>query len=224
MKREPRPSVPTLESLCLGYLDLKSELVERGFAWEIDWQASVLNMPIDETTFLRESAWVVLCSGMRESIVRAHFRAISKAFFGWQDASMIVDRKDLCRNRALRVFNSRRKMEAIISIAAVVVEAGFEQVGRKLVADDAAAYLQTLPQIGPVTALHLLKNLGRSIVKPDRHLARLSEQFGYEEPAEFCGRISEIVGDPVAVVDIVLWRAAALKIPYPVVAAKRSTN
>jgi endonuclease III len=208
----------------MAYLDLKSKLIERGYEWEVDWQESVMNAPIDEPTFLRESAWVVLCSGMRESVVRKHFRAISIAFLEWADAASIVYRSETCSREALSVFNSRRKIDAIVSIATVVMKRGFESIERQLATDTAADYLQSLPQLGPVTARHLLKNLGRPIAKPDRHLARLSRRLGYSDALELCASISRIVGDSVAVVDIVLWRAAALEITGDLIATNHEAN
>ena len=49
------------------------------------------------------------------------------------------------------------------------------------------------------------------VAKPDRHLVRIAEGVGYDSPQQLCDVVSEIVGDPVSVVDIVTWRYATLK-------------
>ena len=63
---------------------------------------------------------------------------------------------------------------------------------------------------GPITSVHLSKNIGLPLAKPDRHLVRLANDFGYESAEELCEQISSLVGDSVAVVDVVLWRYATI--------------
>ena len=46
------------EHLAHLYMDIKQSLIETGYGWEIDWQENLKTEPIDETTFIREMAWV----------------------------------------------------------------------------------------------------------------------------------------------------------------------
>jgi hypothetical protein len=62
----------------------------------------------------------------------------------------------------------------------------------------------TLPYVGPVTWRHLAKNLGAPVAKTDRHLVRLAA--GRPSVDVMCDEIGRWLGEPVAVVDIVLWR------------------
>src|SRR6266705_5698757 len=96
------------------YLDAKRSVVQGGFGWEIDWQASVQFERLTEATFLQESAWVVLTAGMKESVVRRRFFALSEAFLQWSSARHIVDSAHQCRQRALAVFNHRAQINAIL--------------------------------------------------------------------------------------------------------------
>ncbi|ALA59352.1 hypothetical protein NITMOv2_2947 [Nitrospira moscoviensis] len=75
-------------------------------------------------------------------------------------------------------------------------------------------FLQTLPYIGSITAFHLAKNLGLPVVKPDRHLQRIATVAGFSSPQELCQLISDHLGEPVQVVDVVLWRYATLFSDY----------
>ena len=68
--------------------------------------------------------------------------------------------------------------------------------------------------VGASTAFHLAKNLGVPVVKPDRHLLRVSNAAGFESPHDLCAVIADIVGDSVSVVDLVIWRYATLKPSY----------
>ena len=197
------------EHLALAYLIAKERVIHAGFADEIDWQQQVSLEAIDEHTFLRESAWVILCTGFRESILRRRFSAISHAFLGWRSADLIVSHRQKCRRSAMEVFRNERKIDAILAGAERVALLGFDRV-REKIESHGVEFLQEFPFIGPVTACHLAKNIGVSIVKPDRHLVRVALKAGYDSPAQMCQAISEVVGDPLAVIDIVIWRTATL--------------
>ena len=71
------------------------------------------------------------------------------------------------------------------------------------------AWLQTLPFIVPITVYHLAKNYGFDCAKPDRHLVRIA---GAEGTHELCARLARETGDRIATVDVVIWRAANLKL------------
>lgn len=200
------------------YLTAKEAVVARGFAWEIDWQAERRLDRIDESEFLRESAWTVLSAGFRETVVRRLFVPICDAFLGLQSAAVIQANRIGCRRAALEVFNNQRKIDAILDIACVVADSGFEVIRRRIQEED-VRFLQTLPYIGSITAYHLAKNLGLPVVKPDRHLQRIAKAAGFSSPRELCELISHRVGEPVQVVDVVLWRYATLFSDYVAVFA-----
>jgi len=200
------------------YLDAKEAVLAQGFAWEIDWQAERRLDRIGESEFLRESAWTVLSAGFREVIVRRLFVPFCAAFLGMESAAVINANRARCRRDALKVFNNHRKVTAILDIASIVDDMGFERIRRKIEQDD-VRFLQTLPYIGSITAFHLAKNLGLPVVKPDRHLQRIADAAGFSSPLELCQLISNYLGDPVQVVDVVLWRYATLFSDYVVVFA-----
>jgi hypothetical protein len=196
-----------LRTLAKAYYIAKSVVIQEGFAPEIDWQYQVSLDTLDEPTFLCEAAWVILNSGMRESVISSKFPSISKAFFNWQCSRTIVSHANKCRAKALRHFNHAAKIEAIINIATHVDLLGFRKV-TELIAENGVAYLQQFPYIGPATSLHLAKNIGLPLAKPDRHLLRIASGLGYEKVQDLCSDISFITGEPVPVVDLVIWRYA----------------
>lgn len=191
------------------YLTVKDAVIAQGFAWEIDWQAERRLDRVQESDFLRESAWTVLSTGFRESVVRRFFEPLSEAFLGWHSAVLIHGSRARCKRAALHVFSNERKVNAILDIAAIVAECGFETI-RSRIKEDGVSFLQTLPYIGSVTAFHLAKNLGLPVVKPDRHMQRIARAAGFGSPHELCEVIVDRVGDPIQVVDVVLWRYATL--------------
>jgi len=198
-----------ISSLVDIYLTAKEAVIEHGFAWEIDWQTERRFERVQEPEFLRESAWTVLCSGFRESVIRKIFGALGEAFLQWRSAKLIHEQRRDCRVAALQVFGNERKIAAILEIAAIVAKYGFEAI-RQRIDEDGVSFLQTLPYIGPVTGFHLAKNLGLPVVKPDRHMQRIAKAAGFQTPLELCEVIGSLVGDPIQVVDIVFWRYATL--------------
>ena len=199
-------------------LTVKDAIVALGFSWKMDWQAERRFDRVRESDFLREAAWTVLSAGFRESVVRKIFGHICDAFLDWQSAALIQAQRADCRRAALHVFNNHRKVDAILNIACVVADSGFEVIRRRIQEED-VRFLQTLPYIGSITAFHLAKNLGLPVVKPDRHLQRIARVAGFGSPREMCELISHRVGEPIQVVDIVLWRYATLFPDYMAVFA-----
>lgn len=210
---ETRPIEP--EQLASLYLTAKERVIEAGFAGEIDWQEEVSFNDLDEPTFLRESAWVVLSAGFREAVLRRRFGEVSRAFLHWASADSIIAQRETCRTGALAAFGNQRKIDAIVGIVEQVANEGIETI-RQQIKNRGTEFLQELPFIGPVTACHLAKNLGLVMVKPDRHLTRMAAKTGYESADRMCRTISELIGDSLPVIDIVIWRYATINDRYEV--------
>ncbi|HEX4334547.1 MAG TPA: hypothetical protein VH062_01465 [Polyangiaceae bacterium] len=196
-----------------SYLLAKMAVVEAGFEGEITWQERRSFDDIDERSFLREAAWVVLSSGMRESVIRGLFPAVEAAFGNWRSGSWIVEHAADCKLQAMKTFRHVRKVDALVDIAVNVAKRGVEPLLAELriVGPDA---LRALPYMGPATSRHLAKNLGIDIAKPDRHLLRVADATGYASPDSLCEHIGTMVGDTVAVVDLVIWRFATINADY----------
>lgn len=201
------------EQLAEFYMTAKEQVISAGFADEIDWQADVDVAGWGETTFLRESAWVVLSSGFREAVIRRCFANVSAAFLHWGSAEAIVEQQELCRSNALLAFGNERKIDAILHIVQRVAFDGIDAI-RAAVCERGTQFIQELPFMGPVTSFHLAKNLGVPVVKPDRHLTRLAVYAGYESVEEMCQKIADLIGDTLPVIDIVLWRFATIAAAY----------
>jgi hypothetical protein len=195
------------------YYQAKDIVLRAGFGDEVLWQSSILFDNITESDFLREHAWVTLSAGMKERVIRQKFQDISSSFYDWESAGIIVDHEFRCRQLALMHFNNSRKIEAIIHMSHSINSLGFNAFKKSLRCDP-LELLQSLPYIGPVTCYHLAKNIGLPVAKPDRHLTRLADSFGYDDVQMFCEFISNHTGDSIPVVDIVLWRFAVITPGY----------
>jgi hypothetical protein len=202
-----------MEALAHGYLDAKAILVRSGFVDEIDWQESRCSADVTERELLSEAAWVVLNSGMRESVVRGLFPRIGVAFYEFRSASLIVLRASACRRKARRVFDHPAKIGAIIEFARMTDQLGMSVLMDRLRAEG-PEFLCSLPFFGPATSRHLGKSLGLDIAKPDRHLSRLAKATGFTDAQGLCEALASITGDRVAVIDLVLWRYATIEPNY----------
>lgn len=191
----------------------KAIVMDEGYSAEIFWQSNLKFEDLDESTFLKELAWVVLCSGMKEKVVRNLFDNISGCFFNWESAKLIVVNKNRCFYEATKFFKSRPKISAIISASHKINSQGFIQL-KKMIREEPIETLQEFSYIGPITVYHLAKNIGLPVAKPDRHLTRIAKMEGYSDVQMFCNEIFKLTGDPIPVVDIVFWRFATIEKDY----------
>ena len=198
-------------------LSVALELFERAWAYlesdqrlkaEVDWQRRATLDSFCESDLLREAAWVILCGGFRESVVRRKFNYISLCFCDWESAELIAISAPACRAGALAAIGNVRKIDAIVGVARRVNDWGFACFKSEIIRNPIAS-LRRLPFIGPITAWHLAKNLGFEVAKPDRHLARLSRFLEFTDANELCDAIAQSVCQGINVVDLVLWRYAA---------------
>jgi hypothetical protein len=195
--------------LAVFYAEARRTVVDAGFAAELDWQATREPAQINESTFLREAAWVILNSGFREAVVRRHFGYISLCFCDWESAATVLANADLCVETAYTAFRNARKMQAIVEVCRSVERTTFATFRVRLM-NDALATIGQLGYFGPATTYHLAKNLGFQVAKPDRHLVRMAARFGMADVQQFCAEVAVAAGDSVNVVDVTLWRYAVL--------------
>lgn len=172
------------------YLELRARVVALGYGDEIGWQQTV-TAPETSRDFAIEAIFVICNSGMRATVARGIFEKVMAAL----DAGEPVG----------TVFSHIGKIAAIEDIWFRRCWWFGEYLKTK--PEDQIAFLETLPWIGPITKFHLAKNLGLDVAKPDRHLERIATAAG-TDPHTLCARLSEVTGDRIATVDLVLWRAA----------------
>lgn len=209
-----------LRHLVSAYAYARSVVVDAGYLWEMEWQASRDFSRITTDAFLREASWVILASGMRETVIREKFPRIASAFMDWRCPTRIISHATQCKRAALKIFGHEPKINAILTFIAKVEQDGFDQVVADLRCDP-IAYIRTFPYMGPATSYHLAKNLGLDVAKPDRHLVRIANASGCHSVDVLCAIIADFVGERINVVDIVLWRYATIDKHYAELFCKR---
>ena len=170
------------------YRSLREEVAHLGYEKEIEW-AETVGPPESGRSFACEAIWVILNSGMKNTVAR---RIATKVF------------EALGKSRSAHTaFGHEGKADAIDRIwteASALLKA-------YRASEDKLAFLEGLPWIGSTTKYHLAKNLGMDVVKPDRHLLRIAGHYG-TTPHALCAQLAGESGDRIGTVDYVLWRAA----------------
>lgn len=172
------------------YRKLKTELIKLGYGEEIEW-AKNLRPCTNAFDFWVEYSWVVVSSGIKNQVARIVWNRILNAMI---DGGRVSD-----------VYGHKAKAAAIEQMWNLQAETFREYLG----ANDKISFLANLPWIGEITKFHLAKNLGIPVCKPDRHLVRIARKYGLT-PDAMCERLSREMGDSIAVIDSVIWRAGNL--------------
>jgi hypothetical protein len=196
----------SIDDLVRAYLAAKRKVIDAGYAREVAWQ-SMPDFPVTPERFMREAVWVILSTGMSAVVVSRLYPRMLEGL-GGLDPEWLVRHRARARAQALDIFGHARKIDSIFDIAERIREMGSEGLCARML--DPEPFLRELPYIGPVTWRHLAKNLGAPVAKSDRHLARFAQVTGRLSVDALCSEISAWLGDPVPVVDIVLWRWSVL--------------
>lgn len=171
---------------------LEAAIRDHGFGPTIDWSES-LAPPSNADAFAEQAIYVICNSGMANTVGVVIFSRCMTA---------------LCSgSSATRVFGHPGKSRAID----VIWQEREQHFAAYLSAPDKVNALRQLPWIGDVTALHLAKNLGADVAKPDVHMERLARVEGTTTEA-LCARLAVESGFRAATVDTILWRACAIKV------------
>lgn len=200
-------SVPKKSALIDHYQTARTWVEQSTYLSEVNWLKGASGSVLTESNFLREYAWVVLNSGFREAVVRKHFDYISLAFCDWSSAQEISKNAEGCIAAARAVFSHKLKLSAIVKTAKLLDDWSFDKFA-VLLRNEGVGFLERLPFIGRITSLHLAKNIGLNVAKPDRHMIRLANKFGYSDVQIMCTEIARVTGDSMSVADLILWRFA----------------
>jgi len=201
------------ETVTKKYLKAKEFVIENGYGVEINWQSNIDINNVTESTFLKETAWVILSCGMRESVIRNKYPLIAETFNNFRSANDIIKNKRQYLSKSKKIFNHKGKLLAITTLAKEIKKLGYTEFKDRILSEG-VNYLMNFPYLGPATSYHLAKNIGLNVVKPDRHLKRVAKVTGFDSPHHLCESISKNVGDKVAVVDLVIWRFATMSSTY----------
>lgn len=182
--------------------------------------------PVTERLFMYEYAWCVYVSGFSASVISEKFRDLLVAhrieapdgeYVEPSERNVITDPGELfdpefaheIYRDVLGVFGNRRKARAVQETRKILLDQGWERLAETAVKDrDPATIRGKFPYMGPALSRQLARNLGNlDVAKPDVHLERLAERYGYGGTQEMCDDVAARAGVPAGRVDLTLWMA-----------------
>lgn len=193
---------------------LKSLAFARQFySEEMDRISSVKLEDVTPDFFFREYVWVVHATGFSAKAVGKFMPRLMEAYGPWESLGAEPPEKAIARVSA--VCNNPQKIRSVCSTAALMRNAttayGWETFRKNRLSR--AEMLSDLPYIGKVTRYHLGRNIGLlDCVKPDLHLVRLAQHWGFESCDAMCQSMRRLVLPeimPLGIVDLVLWYACS---------------
>ena len=181
----------------------EQEVITQGFQQEIDLvEKRTFN---DQTSgdFFREYVYVVCNSGMKNKVAEKIFQD-----YMW---------------KGIQAIKHSLKRKAILE-AEKHFEEWFETLKVRVKHHRELEFLESLPHIGKITKYHLARNLGLDVAKPDRHLSRLADHFGFSDANHLCIGIYSLIEGRcrVGTIDVILWRYCTLYRDYMGIIEKES--
>jgi len=175
------------------YNQAESEVIKNGYAKEITMVECRKFEDQTPRTLFFEFVYVVCNSGMRNQVAEKIYKNYVK--------------------NGISAINHPNKKKAIQQ-GERYYETWFETLKDQASDEERLEYLESLPHIGKITKYHLARNLGIDCAKPDRHLMRLADHFGYSDVQEMCKALSDVTGERIGTVDVVLWRYCNINSNY----------
>lgn len=159
--------------------------------------------------FLREYLWCVHVSGFSAACISSKYDSLLRAHRIEDSHGNFME---ICTDNVVRdlsevftIFKNKVKAMAIQKTRSLILELGWDGFERRY-SPRQPELLIGLPNIGPALSIHLARNMGNiNLVKPDVHLTRLSNQYGFSSVADMCKDVSL---EPLAKTDLVLWLAS----------------
>ncbi len=202
---------PVLEAGYEAYFRKALAFARAYYAEEMEQIGSVKSDSVDPHFFFREYIWVVHATGFSAKAVGKFMPRLVDAYGSYdQLAERTVQQAE---ERVKPVCNNPQKIRAIHT-ASILIRDGIRAYGWEKYRKEklsSPALLAKLPYVGPVTSFHLGRNIGLlDCVKPDLHLVRLAELWGFKDCVEMCKSMQEIEPSlPLGIVDLVVWYAAS---------------
>jgi hypothetical protein len=200
---------PPLDS-ARAYFEKAYLFAREFYSEQMDEIAAVKPESVTPELFFREYIWVVHATGFSAKAVGNFMPRLVEAYGPYQELAerSLAD----ATGRVKVVCNNPQKIKAIHTTA-VQLRDGIKLHGWDKFKEDKLSTpekLQDLSYIGPVTCFHLARNIGLlDCVKPDLHLIRLADHWGFPDCTAMCKVMGEGYDLPLGIVDLVVWYAAS---------------
>ena len=213
---EPHKELPSIENYrpdfdadAHTYFNKALDFVTEFYLAEVGAFMSVEFDKIDADFFFREYVWVVHATGFSAKAVGKFMPRLIGAYGIYDD--LAEEEFEVAFERVRKVCNNSQKAKAVWKTARLMKEridaVGWDEFKKERLL--APHLLKELSYVGPVTCFHLARNIGLlQYVKPDLHLVRMAEHWGYSDCVEMCRDVQP--GDlPLGIVDLIFWYSAS---------------
>jgi hypothetical protein len=200
---------PPLDSPKL-YFEKALAFAREYYSEQMDQIGSVKHESVNPEHFFCEYVWVVHATGFSAKAVGKFMPRLMEAYGPYQElANRAIDR---AIDRVKVVCNNPQKIKAVHTTSQLLDKNiklhGWDEFRNTKLATP--EQLQKLSYIGPVTCYHLARNIGLlNCVKPDLHLIRLADHWGFPDCTSMCKEMGKDSGLPLGIVDLVVWYAAS---------------
>lgn len=200
---------PDLNAGAQAYFDKAWAFTKKFYGAEVKQISSVRFADVTPEHFFSEFVWVVHATGFSAKAVGKFMPNLMKAYGPWETLAWTAS--EIVVNRVKQVVNNPQKIKAVHAMAGLMA-AGIKAQDWTIYKRenlDTPEKLAKLPYIGKVTCFHLGRNIGLlECVKPDLHLIRMAEHWGFKSCEEMCKSVQP-KGVPLGIVDLALWYAAS---------------
>ncbi len=177
---------------------------------EVSRIASIKLEDVTPDFFFKEYVWVVHATGFSAGAVGKFIGKLGEAYGPW--SHLASETMDDMMPRVAKVCNNPAKAKSVHAVAklmaAGIISDGWDVWRRDRLST--TTKLAELPYVGKVTCFHLGRNIGLlDCVKPDLHLVRLADQWGFATCEEMCDNMRGNDDVPLGIVDLYLWYAAS---------------
>lgn len=200
---------PSLDSPA-EYFQKALEFAQAFYQEEIDRISSTRFSEVTADFFFREFTWVVHATGFSAKAVGKFMPRLLEAYGHY--ATLGTENVQDSILRVATVCNNPQKIRAVHQMATKIVSGTQTRTWAEYRDSelDTPEKLVKLPYIGKVTCFHLARNIGLlECVKPDLHLIRMAEHWGFEDCTAMCKFMRGNSNIPLGIVDLVLWYGAS---------------
>jgi thermostable 8-oxoguanine DNA glycosylase len=172
---------------------------------------ATFSQPVTEERFTREFTWCVYVSGFSSKVIAKKFDALLEAHGIYHAGKFVPAIQATIFNdtKVLPVFANKFKMGHVRKLRNWIAMDGWGPFWSRVGDLKNPADLEKLNGIGPALSCHLARNMGNlDVVKPDKHLIRLSKAYGYSQPIDLCMACKGLTDMRLGEIDLVLWMAS----------------
>ncbi len=201
---EPRNTIGSWENLTPpfssieDYYEFGKKFVKDVYHVEYDYYRNIDYSEVTVDHFWSEYIWCVMVSGFSSKVVAKIHPNLMKAYGTYRNAA-----RGYSWDNVSAINRNKAKYRAITLTANLLVRTPWLEFKKIYLLSPET--ICKLGFMGKITSQHLARNLGVDAVKPDLHLVRLSDHFGFDTPFEMCSFLSGLSDERIGVVDLILF-------------------